>query len=337
MTREEFNNLTSEDINLMRENLKKKRQLKAEIEEIDKALEPLNEKFNELDVKINSWIEEYNKSDELRQDELLAQAEELKRQMMEVQEKIAELEEERENKEEELNQSTEERKADPKFISFLKEQGNIIKNKIKINKEEGIKTTKKKAKEYKEKEKENMPLSLKAARYFAKIYVNHKINSARRYVKRELFKENVKEKAKAAADWVKEDIKKGYGYKAAEYINNNKDEIKKVVKLKINRAKSSIARTTKKAVGGIVNLFSNISTYVDNKKTVIVAKTERFINIQKARYEAIKDYNASISELRKNKRVALEEYKKQIEEKERIEREELKNEYQEAVANAKTL
>ena len=109
---------------------------------------------------------------------MLAQAEELKRQMMEVQEKIAELEEEREYKEEELNQATEERKVDPKIISFLKEQGNIIKNKIKINKEEGIKTTKKKAKEYKE--KENIPLSLKAARYFAKIYVNHKINSARR-------------------------------------------------------------------------------------------------------------------------------------------------------------
>ena len=146
MTREEFDSLTSEDIQKIRENLKERRIIKSEIEKLNVELEPLYKSFDELDEQIDTWLNLYSdEMDELKQDELLEQAAELKKQMEEIQNQISKLESEKDEKEAELAalNNKKEENVEPKFVSFIKESTDKIKNKLKINKKDGIKATKK--------------------------------------------------------------------------------------------------------------------------------------------------------------------------------------------------
>lgn len=336
MTREEFDSYSIEQFDLLKETIQKRNELTNEINDINKSLEPIVEELDSLDIKIDETLDLFNKETDFeRQSELMELLKGMKLKQTELLEKQAELEAQKAEKEEELDNLNEVKKTTT--IKIVKNKVNSFKNRLKIKKD-GIKMSKKESKIIKEKNIEKVKLSERVSSLFS--IVKNKFNTAKEWIQEKApeVKENVQDGLENAKEWVKEDLKNGVVYNTVETIKEKAPEIKENIQekmvtakryasYKINRTKSAIARTKKNAVIGIKSKLDKVSTFVNGKKEVIVAKTERFINIQKARLEAREERNKQLKELMEQKKKAYEDVK----EKAKLRQEEIQSEYQATV------
>lgn len=317
MTREDFDNLTPEQIEKMKTTLKERFELSAQIDDINKSIESLKEQFKDINSKIDAFIDEYNNAPVERKIELLDEAEELKKQYEEIKNKIEELEKqkaEKEEKLEELNKLNEKTSV----VNFIKDKIVRVNNKLIINKEKGFKTTKGSIKEWIKKDLKKGVIYKTASN----------IKSKMPEIKDAIVQKSVEVKD-GVKEWAKQDIQNSVGYNVAETIKEKAPEIKEEIsnnltsaKFKINKSKDAIARAPKKAISGIKAVFNKISTKVGNVTKVVVAKTERFANIVKASVTDEIERQKNIaqikmdtkSNLKELKRAAIEEQKRRIEE-----------------------
>lgn len=298
MTREEFDSYSIEQFDLLKETIQKRNELTNEINDINKSLEPIVEELDSLDIKIDETLDLFNKETDFeRQSEFMELLKGMKLKQTELLEKQAELEAQKAEKEEELDNLNEVKKTTT--IKIVKNKVNSFKNRLKIKKD-GIKMSKKESKIIKEKNIEKVKLSERVSSLFS--IVKNKFNTAKEWIQEKApeIKENIQEKMVTA---------------------------KRYASYKINRTKSAIARTKKNAVIGIKSKLDKVSAFVNGKKEVIVAKTERFINIQKARLEAREERNKQLKELMEQKKKAYEDVK----EKAKLRQEEIQSEYQATV------
>lgn len=358
MTREEFDSYSIEQFDLLKETIQKRNELTNEINDINKSLEPIVEELDSLDIKIDETLDLFNKETDFeRQSEFMELLKGMKLKQTELLEKQAELEAQKAEKEEELDNLNEVKKTTT--IKIVKNKVNSFKNRLKTKKD-GIKMSKKESKIIKEKNIEKVKLSERVSSLFS--IVKNKFNTAKEWIQEKTpeVKENVQDGLESAKEWVKEDLKNGVVYNTVETIKEKAPEIKENIQdglegakewiqekapeikeniqekmvtaknyasYKINRTKSAIARTKKNAVIGIKSKLDKVSTFVNGKKEVIVAKTERFINIQKARLEAREERNKQLKELMEQKKKAYEDVK----EKAKLRQEEIQSEYQATV------
>lgn len=329
ITREELDNYNYDELDLLSENLQKSSIIGKEIAKIDESIKENDIELGKIDSLKDELVDKFNYAiDDAEKSKVIEEFKELKKKEEEILLKKDELEAKKEELEEQKNMLFNNEKEKVGTIRFFKEKSNKIREKLAIKKEEGFKLPKHKAKEYADKEKEKVKLSERTRNIFTKVskWAKEDLKRGVGYKVAETIKEKapeVKEQIKAAPgkvkEWAKEDLKQGVGYKAVETIKEKAPEIKenlhearRKVGFRINRVTSAIARAPKSARDGLINTFNKAATWVNGKREVIVAKTERFANIAKARVEAAVNRNEQLRQLREDKKRLLEDYKKNV-------------------------
>ena len=318
MTMDDFLNSTPEDIKEAVERKTKGKDLADEISVLTKDVAELERQLEAVKSEINAWLEDYNNG---LFDGLAERVDDLKNGVEEKTAALKEKREELEKKQEEYKELVEKEEKDKKREKISSKIKSAF-NKLKINKEEGLKATKKAAK------------TVGALGAFIVIKGNEKLKAVAT---------NVKEKANSAKEWVKDDLKKGVVYNTAEFVKEKAPAVVETVKekapevaetvkenvskakLKVDKARSAIATAPKKAIGGIKSAFAKVSEKIGNARKVVVAAGTRFANIVKETVSDEVEYIKDSSEINRKKKEQLEAYKKHLEEEARALREEARN------------
>lgn len=360
MTREEFDKLSSEEINKMRDNIKSRKLVKEELTALKDEIKPLYEEYKELNSNINEWLNKFNNElNEDIKDSLLEEATKIKERKSELEVELDSLEQKIEEKNKEYYALLDTKEFNM-YVKFSKE---AIKNanKVVVDTSEGVKTTKKEINEVELKE-EKIPLRTIVARKFAKKYVDYLI---KKQEKNEKVIESKEKKEEDISDVVEEfeelsnSGKKLDNSKMNLYLdlynkinssnienkekykdmfdkrleeNNKLVDRKTVSKFKINKKTSAIAKATGAIAISARNTFYELTRLGGKLGNKIYIKSERLKLMYAAKMKSKEEY----AKLREEKKNSLEGYKNLLEERIKLQEEEIAENYQEAKKIAKS-
>ncbi|MBO6194715.1 MAG: hypothetical protein J6O56_00045 [Bacilli bacterium] len=141
----------------------------------------------------------------------------------------------------------------------------------------------------------------------------------------------IKDKTVGAKEWVKEDLKKGVGYKTATIIKENAPVIASKVKettekakITIDKSKCAIAKAPKKTINNIKSSFSKVAVNLNGVKKVVAKKGITLFNNVKESVKNEIDYIKEAYDINQQKKEQFENYKKQLEEEVRLMKEQVR-------------